>query len=151
MAWLSNPTFIQSVANIATLLFAGMMVLQILLALGVLPVSMAWGGRQSQLTPALRAASLATVVLFGAFIYVIRYRAGLLGEMPIPAVIQIFSWVITAWMALNTLGNLASASKTEKLIFTPLTIVLTIACWIVSASNPDTVSAVSALWIGRFD
>jgi len=139
MFWLSNATFIQTVANISTILFAVVIVLQILLALGILPISMAWGGRRSQLTPSLRIASLVAVVLLGVFIYVIRYRAGLLGVMPIPMVIKIFSWVITAFMAFNTLGNIASSSKMEKLIFAPITILLTLACLIVSASNPVTV------------
>lgn len=135
MSLLSNATFIQTVANIATLLFVVVIVLQILLALGILPISMAWGGRQTQLTPSLRIASLVAVVLLGAFIYVIRYRAGLLGVMPIPMFIKIFSWIITAFMAFNTLGNIASSSKIEKMIFAPITVLLTLACLIVSASN----------------
>lgn len=138
MSLLSNTTFIQTVANIATILFVVVIVLQILLALGILPISMAWGGRQSQLTPSLRIASLVAVVLLGTFIYVIRYRAGLLGEMPIPMFVKIFSWIITAFMALNTLGNIASSSKMERLIFAPITVLLTLACLIVSASNPAT-------------
>jgi hypothetical protein len=136
MFWLSDATFIHTVANISTFLFVVVMVFQILLGLGLLPVSMAWGGRQSQLTPSLRIASLLAVLLLGTFIYVTRYRAGLLGVMPIPILIVIFSWIITAFMALNTLGNLASASKTEKLIFAPITALLTLSCLIVSASIP---------------
>lgn len=122
-------------ANIATILFAIVIVLQILLAAGILPVSMAWGGRQSQLTPSLRIASLVAAVLLGAFIYVIRYRAGLVVEKQIPMVIKLISWIITVFMAFNTLGNLASSSSAERLIFGPVTFLLTVACLIVSASN----------------
>ena len=104
MVLLSNLTFIQTVAKFSTILFAVVIVLQIMLAVGILPVTIAWGGRQTQLTPALRIASLVAAVLLGAFIYVIRYRAGLLGGMPIPLFIKILSWVITALMVFNTLG-----------------------------------------------
>lgn len=147
MTFLSNATFIQTVANISTILFVVVIVLQILLALGILPISMAWGGRQSQLTPSLRIASLVAVVLLGAFIYIIRYRAGLLGVTPIPLSIKIFSWIITAFMAFNTFGNLASSSRMERLIFAPITVLLTLACLIVSASNPVTGSTVAALLV----
>jgi hypothetical protein len=99
MFLLSNPVFIQTVANISTILFTLVIVLQLLLALGILPVSMAWGGRQSHLTPSLRIARLAAVVLVVAFIYVIRYRAGLLGVLPVPMSIKMFPWIITAFMA----------------------------------------------------
>lgn len=151
MFLLSNPAFIQTVAHISTILFAVVIVLQLLLALGILPVSMAWGGRQSHLTPALRIASLAAVALLVAFIYVIRYRAGLLGVLPIPMSIKIFSWMIAAFMAFNTLGNVVSSSKMEKLIFAPVAVLLTLACLIVSASNPVIDSTVKTLLFWSFD
>jgi len=137
MSFLANTEFIHTTANLATILFAVVIVLQILLAIGLLPVSMAWGGRQSQLTVSLRVASIAAAVLLGAFIYVIRYRAGLVGTLPIPVLIKVFSWIITAFMAFNTLGNLTSLSKNEKLIFGPVTFILTVACLLVSASSPN--------------
>jgi hypothetical protein len=151
MFLLSNPAFIQTVANISTILFTVVIVLQLLLALGILPVSMAWGGQQSHLTPSLRIASLAAVALLVAFIYVIRYRAGLLGVLPIPVSIKIFSWIIAAFMAFNTLGNIASSSKMEKLIFAPVTFLLTLACLIVSASNPVIDSTVKTLPFWSFE
>jgi hypothetical protein len=51
-------------------------------------------------------------------------------------------------MAFNTLGNIASSSKMEKLIFAPVTVLLTLACLIVSASNPviDSTIKTSPFW-----
>jgi len=69
------------------------------------------------------------------FIYVIRYRAGLVGALPIPVLIKVFSWIITAFMAFNTLGNLTSLNTKEKIIFGPITLLLTVACLLVSASG----------------
>ena len=137
MSLLSNTPFIHATANIATFLFVVVIVLQILLAAGILPISMAWGGRQSQLTNSLRISSIIAAVLLGAFIYIIRYRAGLVGSVPIPVFIKVVSWIITAFMAFNTLGNIASSSNYEKLIFGPITFILTIACLLVSASSPE--------------
>jgi hypothetical protein len=135
MDFLSNAQLIVTTANVATLLFAVVIVLQLLLAAGILPVSMAWGGRQSILTPSLRISSIIAAILLGVFIFVIRYRAGLMGNAPIPLVILVASWIITAFMAFNTLGNLASKSLKEKLVFSPITFLLTLACLLISASN----------------
>lgn len=95
------------------------------------------GGRQSQLTTSLRIASIIAAVLLGVFIYVIRYRAGLVGNVPIPVIIKVASWIITAFMAFNTLGNITSLSINEKLLFSPITFILTVACLLVSASKSN--------------
>jgi len=133
----STSKLIRLTANIAILLFVVVIVLQILLAAGILPISMAWGGRQSQLTASLRFASIVAAVLLGVFMYVIRYRAGLLGRVPIPVIIKVASWIITAFLAFNTLGNITSLSSDEKLLFGPVTFILTIACLLVSASKSN--------------
>ncbi len=135
MVLLSNIAFVHTAANIATLLFGMMMIAQILIGIGVLPISIVWGGRQKVLTPALRIASFAAVLILGLFAYLIRYRAGLVGSPPIPTVVSIGAWVVTAYMALNTVGNLAGTSKTEKFLFGSMTLVLMITCLIVSLST----------------
>lgn len=139
MISLSNTKLIHLTANIATFLFVVIIVLQILLAAGIFPISMAWGGRQSQLTASLRIASIIAAVLLGVFMYVIRYRAGLVGNVPIPVIIKVVSWIITALMAFNTLGNITSLSTNEKLIFGSVTFILFVACLLVSASKSNSI------------
>jgi hypothetical protein len=63
MDFLSSTQLIVFTANVATLLFALVIVLQILLAAGILPVSMAWEGRQSKLTASLRISSIIASIL----------------------------------------------------------------------------------------
>ena len=135
MTFLSKTNFVHTTANIATVLFALFIGMQLLLATGILPVSIAWGGRQTELTPTLRVASIVAAIILGIFLYIIRHRAGLTGSESIPIAIRISSWVVTAYMAFNTLGNLASTSNTEKLLFGPITFLLTIACIIISVSK----------------
>jgi hypothetical protein len=135
MSIFSSTSKVHIAANIATILFVLSIILQILLATGILPISMAWGGRQSELTTSLRIASVAAAILLGFFIYIIRRRAGLIGDMPIARITRVLSWIITAFMAFNTLGNLASLSTGEKILFGPISFLLTVACLIVSASS----------------
>jgi hypothetical protein len=131
-----NPNVSRIAANVATVLFIVIMLVQLLLAAGILPVSMAWGGRQSELTLGLRIGSIVAVVILGFFLYVIRARAGLIGNSPPTTAIKVLSWVITAFMGLNTLGNLTSVSSTERLVFTPITLLLVASCAVVSLSKP---------------
>jgi uncharacterized protein (DUF486 family) len=125
---------VEIAGGIATVLFGVVMVLQLFIAVGIIPITMAWGGRQERLTVPLRIASLAAVGILGFFAYVIRYRAGLMGT-PIPAWIRIMAWIVTAYLALNSLGNIASKSKGERLLFGPITIILTVVCLLVAISS----------------
>jgi hypothetical protein len=131
----TSSLIVQLSANIATALFGAVIILQLLITLGLLPISMAWGGRQAELTPKVRIASLVAAVILGVFAYIIRLRAGLVGAGEITLLIKILAWVVTAFMAFNTLTNLTSQSKAEKLIFTPITLILTIVCFVVSISK----------------
>ena len=123
--------------NIATLVFGVVIVLQLLLALGILPVTMAWGGSQTVLTLSLRLAHVFSALLLAGFGYVIRRRAGLLARARPSRLIKILAWLITGFMFLNILSNFASSSTAEKLVFGSLTLVLAIACLLVSASKSD--------------
>ena len=131
----SGDQLVRISANVATVLLGFLIGVQLLLAVGILPISIAWGGRQSELTPGLRIASVAAAIVLGVFMYVIRYRAGLVGSTPIPTAVRIGAWVVTGFLALNALGNFASANTTEKLLFGPITIIIFVACLIVSLSN----------------
>ena len=123
--------------NAATVLYALTIILQLLLASGILPITMAWGGRQPVLTTNLRIASLASAALLFFFIYVIRRRAGLVSDAPITPIIKVLSWLITAFSALNFLGVLASLSSGEKILFGPISFLLLVACIVVSLSKSE--------------
>jgi hypothetical protein len=121
--------------NAATVFYALTIILQLLLATGILPITMAWGGREPLLTTNLRIASLASALLLLLFIYVIRRRAGLVRDGSITLIIQVLSWLITAFSALNFLGILASWSIGEKVLFGPISFLLLVSCILVSLSN----------------
>jgi hypothetical protein len=135
MTFLANNDLVKTAANIATALLGLFMGVQLLLAVGVLPISIAWGGQQTELTPGLRLAGVAAFLILGLFIAIIRYRAGLLGSVPAPTGIRVLAWVVSGFMVLNTLGNLASVSNVERFVFGPITIVLAVTSFIVAASR----------------
>jgi hypothetical protein len=135
MTYLSKPNFVRNAANIASILFAIFIVVQLLVAAGIIPISILWGGRQPELTPSLRVTSVVAAIILSAFIYIIRYRAGLVGSVPQPTIIRVSAWVVTGYMVLNTLGNFASVSNVERFLFGPMTVVLAITSLIVAASR----------------
>jgi len=133
----SNRSAVRIAANVATVLFVVMIILQLLLAAGILPISMAWGGQQPVLTTGLRLASLASAAIMAFFAYIIHRRAGLVGSAPPSRAIKIISWLITAFLALNTLANLASSSTGEKILFAPIAFLLAVSCLVVSISKSE--------------
>jgi len=135
MSILNNRSVINISAHIASILFILVIIIQLLLAAGIFPVTMVWGGKHTVLTPGLRIASIISAIILGAFIFVIRKRAGVWGSKKSTMTIKIISWFITAYMGLNTILNLMSQSTAEKVIFTPITAILFIVCFIVSASK----------------
>ncbi len=134
MTFLADNNYSVIAANLATVLLGLFMAAQLLLALGVLPITMAWGGRQTELTPGLRVASMAAILVLGMFIYIVRYRAGLVGSVPSPTSIGMLAWIVTGFMALNTLGNFASLSRTERWLFGPVALMITATCLVVAVS-----------------
>ena len=132
MFFIQNASIMKIAANTATVLFGITILIQLLLAAGILPITMAWGGRQEVLTPGLRIASVVSAVVLGFFAYVIRRRAGLITTQDITTWIKVIAWIVTAYMAFNTFTNLASQSTTEKIVFAPISSILTIACFLVS-------------------
>jgi hypothetical protein len=115
-------------AIVATVLFAAMAAFQLALALGAPLGAHVVGGRYSARLPArLRVFSaIAAGVLVAAGLVVLG-RAGVIAAPPgVAAVLGPACWVIAAFLALNTLGNLRSSSRFERTVFAATTAVLAV-------------------------
>ncbi len=135
MSTLSNNSTVRNAANLATVMFVLMVILQLMLAAGILPVTMAWGGREPVLTNSLRVASIISAAVMGIFAYIIRRRAGLVGDAPITKLFRVLPWILTVFLALNTLAILAGTSTGEKILFGPIALLLAVSCFVVSKSK----------------
>jgi len=119
-------------ATVATILFAIMIALQLLMACGVVPISIAWGGHFQDLSISSRLASFGAAAILGVFTYVIRRRI----VHPFPLWIRVAAWLITGYMVLNTLGNFLG-TRIEKMFFGPMTVILSICCSVVASSSSE--------------
>ena len=106
----------------ACILLGALTAFQALLACRVPLGRFAWGGQHDVLPTRLRVGSLAAIGIYVASGWVVLARAGLLGGDN--AVIRVITWVIAGYFLLGALGNLASRSRSERVVMTPLAVAL---------------------------
>ena len=113
------------------IILSAVLVFHFLVLLKVIPYKIVWGGRLKSDTQMYRfeVVSIFTNLIFLAIVF--AYSGILLSDIS-PNIISILLWIMAALFALNTLGNLMSKNKWEKIIFTPLTLLLSVFCLILA-------------------
>ncbi|WP_159792173.1 hypothetical protein [Puerhibacterium puerhi] len=111
---------------------------QLALAAGAPWGAAAYGGRAAQpdgrLPGRYRAASLAAaVVLVGAGVLILL-RGGVLGSAADSAALTVACWVLAAFFAVNTVGNLAGTHPVERWGMGALTACLTVLCVLLAVA-----------------
>ena len=119
-------------AWIAISIFILMALFQFLLAFGAPIGKMAWGGNYEILPPKLRIGSFISAGIFILAIIIILENAKLYFIFNQPTIVNIFSWIFVAIFGLSTIGNMVSKNRLEKMVMTPVALVLTILCFIVA-------------------
>jgi hypothetical protein len=105
---------------------------QVGLALGAPWGRAAWGGAHNRLPAGLRIASALAAAFWIAAALVIL---GLAGYEPIPlpfAAPSWASWVLFGLLALGVLMNLASRSRWERFLMSPIALALSLLCLVVA-------------------
>ena len=118
-------------AIIAVVLFTGMNIFQLLLALGLPFGRLAYGGKYEKLPSKMKITSLIGIVIFIFASLSVLERAKIITIFNNLMFVTVFIWIIAVYLAFNTLMNAISKSKWEKLIMTPISLTLTICCFIV--------------------
>ena len=119
-------------AIIAVIIFAVISVFQLLLALGLPLGKLAYGGKYEKLPTNMRIMSLVAIGIFALGSISVLERAGIIIIFNNPIFVLVVVWVIAVYLAFNTLLNAISKSKQEKVIMTPLSLILAICCFIVA-------------------
>ena len=123
--------FVQIAGIVVAAVSFGIAFFQILLLLGLPLAEYSWGGKYKGVLPKkMRIISLPTslILMFFGFVFLIHTKEIYIG-FNLPT--YIFVWIFTILMAINTLGNLASKSKKERIVMSPLTIVSFLSCVII--------------------
>jgi hypothetical protein len=123
--------YVQGAAIIGAIILLAIAIFQVLLFLGFPWGEYSWGGRYSGVLPKkLRIMSLpsAIILLLMGFVFLIDTKVVLLSiNFPTHVLVYLF----TVFLGLNTLGNLASKSRKEKLVMSPLSGIAFIACLVM--------------------
>lgn len=109
------------------ILFALVILFHFLVLFSVFPHNIVWGGRMTSFSELLMFECV-SILLNGLFIVVVLLKAGLLKWKVNNSFLQILLWIMVTVFALNTLGNLLSKNEFEKIVFTPLTLLLAFLC-----------------------
>jgi hypothetical protein len=100
-------------------------IFHLLILLRVIPFEMVWGGRLKNASQMLSFETVSIVInlimLAGVGVY-----AGILQVKINPMVIKAGFGIMFVLFLLNTIGNLSSENEWEKMVFTPLTLLLSL-------------------------
>jgi hypothetical protein len=111
-------------AVMACLVLGALAVFQLLLALGAPLGRFAWGGKHRMLPAPLRAGSVVSIAIYALLATVVLARADLVSPGVPAGVVRTATWVIVAYLLLGAGLNLASRSKPERALMSPVTAVL---------------------------
>ena len=116
----------ETASSLAAILLVAVAAVQVALALGAPFGHLSWGGRHhGRLPDKLRIGSGAGAVVLLLAALIALAQGGLIDWSPIPSGwLTGATWLFAAFFTLNTLGNLSSESRFEKLVFAPVTAVL---------------------------
>lgn len=121
-------------AIVATVVFAALAVLQLLVAAGKPYGRLVWGGAHRVLPTKLRIGSVIAVALYAAFVLVLFDRSGLLSVFGDGAFSVAAAWVLFAYFAIGIVVNAISRSKPERFTMTPVNAVLAACALVIAVS-----------------
>lgn len=133
-----EPAILARVAAIvAAVLFAGLALFQLALALGAPRGRAAYGGQSAELTPRLRVTSGVAAVVWSGVALVVLARAGFDIWAPLPASwLPAAIWVVVALMAVAVVMNAITRSVLERAIWLPVAIGLLGSTLVVALAAP---------------
>lgn len=111
--------------NISIVLMVLLIIFHILIMTGIVPYDIVWGGQIIDDVSLMKFEifALVTSVLFLA---IILLKINHLKFKKFRKIINIAVWIMFVYFLLNTVLNFASGVSLEKLIFTPITIILSV-------------------------
>jgi hypothetical protein len=110
----------------ACVLLAGLAVFQLMLVAGRPLGRFAWGGQHEVLPRTLRASSAVSMVLYVVIAWFV-WRAATEPEGAGPWI-----WVLTGFFGLGVAMNAASRSRPERMVMTPVVLVLAVSCLLIA-------------------
>jgi hypothetical protein len=122
---------IAALIGVATLGALG--VFQALLVTGAPLGRFAWGGQHVVLPPSLRVGSAVSIAVYAFFAVLMLQAAGAFAVLS-HGFVDVAIWVLVGYFGLGILMNAASRSRPERLVMTPVVLLLTAVCLALALS-----------------
>lgn len=111
---------------IMLIIFLLLVKMHLLIMLKLIPSDFVWGGQTGQNPSDLIMMEIIAVLVLILFALIVIVKIKFLFPDKFRRLSTIGMWLIFAYFGLNTVGNLLSPNMLEKLIFTPVAIILSL-------------------------
>jgi len=125
---------LKTASALLIVLFSILIVFHLLILLKVIPYAIAWGGRLTN-DSEMYVFETFSIVLNALFLLIAIKKDKQIKQGESNKFINVMLWIMFAVFTLNTIGNLFSINTFEKTVFTPVTIILSIACFILARNK----------------
>jgi hypothetical protein len=106
-------------------IFVAVILFHVSVVIGYIPFEMVWGGRLTTQEQMIQF-EIVSILINVLMIIIVSIYAGYLRISVNPKIIKVALWIMFGIFMLNTIGNLFSKNEWEKIIFTPITLLLAI-------------------------
>jgi hypothetical protein len=121
-------------AIIGAILFLGIAIMTVLVAIGLPLGEFTMGGQYKILPDNLRIMAIVSVIIQIFAIVIILQAGGFVPLMFSYNITRYICFFFAAYLSLNTIINLSSRSKKEKYVMTPLSFIAAVCYWITAFS-----------------
>ena len=126
--------FSKEIAGIILLITFGLLIIfQGLILLNIIPHNIVWGGQLNEEN--YKVMSLFSIIIICLFMAIIAIKMKFIKSNILGRLGTIGTWIIFIYLIVNTIGNIASASSVESIIFTPITIIMSIFALVLALSK----------------
>lgn len=111
--------------NALLIIFSLVLIFHVLVLLGIIPFGIVWGGRlksNEEMIPF----EITSILLNALMLVIVAIHADILQWNINRRVIKVALWIMVGLFFINTIGNIFSKSQMEQVIFTPLTLLLSV-------------------------
>lgn len=112
--------------NLLLIVLVMLVIFHILILLKIIPPGIVWGGQANGSPGRLFYLELISLIVTLLFIVIVAVKLNYLRLPRLRKAANIGLWVMFVYFILNTIGNLASDVTMEKVVFTPITLILAI-------------------------
>ena len=116
------------------IIFSLLLIFHFMIISGIIPFDIVWGGRLESRDQMIQF-EMVSIVLNAIMLLIVAIKAEIIKLKISPKFLKISFWIMFGLFALNTVGNLFSNNQFEQIVFTPITLIMSLFCLRLAMSN----------------